>query len=146
MLRYYELWEALATKYRFNIIIHTVKMVLTRNDTGLDCFVLVFKCSVSCGPGRRTRVATCISQSACDPEQKPTTQETCDMGPCLSKPLIANAVSTRFQSPQWLYTEWSEGVGRFYFLFNFSAFLGSNETHYVSTISDFTVSLYSLRM
>ncbi|XP_076178338.1 thrombospondin type-1 domain-containing protein 4 isoform X2 [Ptiloglossa arizonensis] len=66
-------------------------------------------CSVSCGPGRRTRVATCISQSACDPEQKPTTQETCDMGPCLSKPLIANAVSTRFQSPQWLYTEWSEG-------------------------------------
>ncbi|XP_054005610.1 thrombospondin type-1 domain-containing protein 4-like [Hylaeus anthracinus] len=66
-------------------------------------------CSTSCGPGKRTRLATCSAQSSCDPESKPNTQEACDLGPCLAKSPQVNGVSTRLQSPLWLYTEWTEG-------------------------------------
>ncbi|KZC08524.1 ADAMTS-like protein 4 [Dufourea novaeangliae] len=67
-------------------------------------------CSTSCGPGKRTRFATCVTQGLpCDLETKPDTQEACDFGPCTTKPPPVNVASTRLQSPQWLYTEWSEG-------------------------------------
>ena len=67
-------------------------------------------CSTSCGPGKRTRAATCVAQGpSCDLEEKPITQEACDLGPCSTKQPPENAVSTRLYNPQWLYTEWSEG-------------------------------------
>lgn len=66
-------------------------------------------CSTSCGPGRRTRIATCVTEGPpCDLEEKPITQELCDLGPCSTRPPATNALSTRLQNPQWLYTEWSE--------------------------------------
>ncbi|XP_034173334.1 thrombospondin type-1 domain-containing protein 4 [Osmia lignaria lignaria] len=67
-------------------------------------------CSTTCGPGKKTRTANCITQGPpCDLEEKPITQEACDLGPCTTKPPQTNIISTRLQSPQWLYTEWSEG-------------------------------------
>ncbi|CAK9800402.1 Thrombospondin type-1 domain-containing protein 4 [Anthophora plagiata] len=67
-------------------------------------------CSTTCGPGRRTRSATCVTQGPpCNLEEKPTTQEVCDLGSCFTKHSQTNAISTRLESPQWLYTEWSEG-------------------------------------
>nr|XP_031837415.1 thrombospondin type-1 domain-containing protein 4-like [Nomia melanderi]XP_031837416.1 thrombospondin type-1 domain-containing protein 4-like [Nomia melanderi]XP_031837417.1 thrombospondin type-1 domain-containing protein 4-like [Nomia melanderi]XP_031837418.1 thrombospondin type-1 domain-containing protein 4-like [Nomia melanderi]XP_031837419.1 thrombospondin type-1 domain-containing protein 4-like [Nomia melanderi]XP_031837420.1 thrombospondin type-1 domain-containing protein 4-like [Nomi len=67
-------------------------------------------CSTSCGPGKRTRAVTCVTQGPpCNHETKPITQEACDYGPCTTKLPSLNVVSTRLQSPQWLYTEWSEG-------------------------------------
>ncbi|XP_060822427.1 thrombospondin type-1 domain-containing protein 4-like isoform X1 [Bombus pascuorum] len=67
-------------------------------------------CSTTCGPGKRTRTATCVTHGpSCDLEVKPITQDTCDLGPCPIKSPQTNAISTRLQSPQWLYSEWSDG-------------------------------------
>lgn len=67
------------------------------------------QCSTSCGPGKRTRIVTCLTHGhPCDLEERPDTQETCDLGPCTTKFQASGALSTRLQTPQWLYTEWSE--------------------------------------
>ncbi|XP_072754675.1 thrombospondin type-1 domain-containing protein 4 [Anoplolepis gracilipes] len=67
------------------------------------------QCSTSCSVGKRTRVVTCITQDApCDLLEKPETYETCDLGPCLAKSTPLNIISVNLQSPQWLFTEWSD--------------------------------------
>ncbi|KAK9305288.1 hypothetical protein QLX08_003643 [Tetragonisca angustula] len=67
-------------------------------------------CSTTCGPGKKTRTATCVTHGPpCDLEAKPVTQDACDLGSCVTKSTQTNAISTRLQTPQWLYTEWSEG-------------------------------------
>lgn len=66
-------------------------------------------CSTTCGPGTRTRSATCVTQGpTCNLAEKPITQDACDLGPCTTKSPQTNAISTRIESSQWLYTEWSE--------------------------------------
>ncbi|XP_017764298.1 PREDICTED: thrombospondin type-1 domain-containing protein 4-like [Eufriesea mexicana] len=66
-------------------------------------------CSATCGPGQRTRAATCVTQGPpCDLEVKPITQDACDLGPCTTKSPQTNAISTSLESAQWLFTEWSE--------------------------------------
>ncbi|CAL7945946.1 unnamed protein product [Xylocopa violacea] len=66
-------------------------------------------CSTTCGPGKRTRVATCVTQGPpCNLEEKPDTQEACDLEPCTTRPPQTNAIFTRLQTPQWLYTEWTD--------------------------------------
>lgn len=66
-------------------------------------------CSTSCGVGKKMRVVTCITQSApCDLSEKPEMHEACDLGPCLTKSTPLNVVSAKLQSPQWLFTEWSD--------------------------------------
>ncbi|XP_070166660.1 thrombospondin type-1 domain-containing protein 4 isoform X1 [Polyergus mexicanus] len=67
------------------------------------------QCSTSCSIGKRTRVVTCVTDDApCDLSEKPETHETCDLGPCLAKSTPLSIVSMNLQSPQWLYTEWSD--------------------------------------
>lgn len=75
----------------------------------------VSKCSTSCSIGKRTRVVTCITHDApCDLSEKPETHEICDLGPCLAKSTPLSIVSANLQSPQWLFTEWSEQVIYYY--------------------------------
>lgn len=72
------------------------------------------KCSTSCGVGKRSRVVTCVTLGApCELSEKPEVHETCDLGPCLAKSTPLNVVSAKLQSPQWLFTEWSDQVGAF---------------------------------
>ncbi|CAL1673288.1 unnamed protein product [Lasius platythorax] len=67
------------------------------------------QCSTSCSIGKRTRVVTCITHGApCDLSEKPETHESCDLGPCLAKSTPLSIVSANLQSPQWLFTEWSD--------------------------------------
>ncbi|XP_011333110.2 thrombospondin type-1 domain-containing protein 4 isoform X2 [Ooceraea biroi] len=67
------------------------------------------QCSTSCGTGRRTRIVTCVTQGApCNLSEKPEAHETCDLRPCLAKSASLNIVSEKLQSPQWLFTEWSD--------------------------------------
>ncbi|XP_067205894.1 thrombospondin type-1 domain-containing protein 4 isoform X2 [Linepithema humile] len=67
------------------------------------------QCSTSCGVGKKMRVVTCITQGApCDLSEKPEIHETCDLGSCLAKPTPLNVISAKLQSPQWLFTEWSD--------------------------------------
>ncbi|XP_032689161.1 thrombospondin type-1 domain-containing protein 4-like [Odontomachus brunneus] len=67
------------------------------------------QCSTSCGVGKRSRVVTCVTLSApCDLSEKPEAHEICDLGPCLAKSTPLNIVSAKLQSPQWLFTEWSD--------------------------------------
>ena len=73
--------------------------------------VFIFKCSTSCGVGRKTRVVTCVTEGVpCDLSEKPEAHETCDLGPCLAKSTPLNVVSAKLQNPQWLFTEWSDQV------------------------------------
>ena len=90
------------------------KNEMSRRDLRYDAFNFFFfpKCSTTCGPGKKTRTATCVTHGPpCDLEAKPVTQDACDLGSCVTKSTQTNAISTRLQTPQWLYTEWSEGVG-----------------------------------
>ncbi|XP_014488644.1 PREDICTED: thrombospondin type-1 domain-containing protein 4-like [Dinoponera quadriceps] len=67
------------------------------------------QCSTSCGVGKRSRVVTCVTLGApCELSKKPEAYETCDLGPCLAKSTPLNIVSAKLQSPQWLFTEWSD--------------------------------------
>lgn len=79
-------------------------------------FILcALKCSTSCGAGKKMRVVTCITQGApCDLSEKPEIHETCDLGPCLAKSTPLNVVSAKLQSPQWLFTEWSDQVSLYH--------------------------------
>jgi len=75
----------------------------------------VLKCSTSCGVGKRTRVVTCVTEDApCDLSEKPEAHETCNSGPCLAKSTPLNVISAKLQSPQWLFTEWSDQVSRYH--------------------------------
>ncbi|GAB1860654.1 Thrombospondin type-1 domain-containing protein 4 [Camponotus japonicus] len=67
------------------------------------------QCSTSCGVGKRTRLVTCVTDDApCDLLEKPEAHETCDLGPCLAKSTPLSIISMNLQSPQWLFTEWSD--------------------------------------
>lgn len=67
------------------------------------------QCSTSCGVGKRTRLVTCVTDDApCDLSEKPEAHETCDLGPCLAKSTPLSIISMNLQSPQWLFTEWSD--------------------------------------
>lgn len=84
---------------------------IVRNYFVFFSFFFPFKCSTTCGPGTRTRSATCVTQGpTCNLAEKPITQDACDLGPCTTKSPQTNAISTRIESSQWLYTEWSEEV------------------------------------
>lgn len=69
------------------------------------------ECSTSCGLGTRTRAVSCEGQDyLCDSFERPTSQETCDLGPCSVKFSSPNAISLAEPrvTSQWLYTEWQE--------------------------------------
>ncbi|KAH0956535.1 hypothetical protein HN011_002442 [Eciton burchellii] len=67
------------------------------------------QCSATCGTGRRTRIVSCVTQDApCNRSEEPEAHETCDLGPCLGKSALSSVVSAKLQSPQWLFTEWSD--------------------------------------
>lgn len=66
-------------------------------------------CSTTCGPGKKTRTVSCVTQGLpCNLEEKPNTQDACDLGPCAPKASQTNAIPARLEDSRWLYTEWSE--------------------------------------
>lgn len=65
--------------------------------------------------GKKTRVVTCATEDApCDLSEKPEVYETCDSGSCPVKSTPLNVVSAKLQSPQWLFTEWSDLVSLYH--------------------------------
>ncbi|KAG7201660.1 hypothetical protein KM043_004390 [Ampulex compressa] len=66
------------------------------------------QCSTTCGIGRRTRIVSCSTHSQhCNTEEKPSTQEICELEPCPIEVSVTTPLSSKYTSSQWLYTEWS---------------------------------------
>ncbi|XP_068993678.1 ADAMTS-like protein 4 isoform X2 [Neodiprion pinetum] len=74
------------------------------------------ECSATCGPGRRTRIVSCITTTGrpCSLDEKPPYEESCNLGNCSPKlappvdaTLHSNSISTFTSGSRWLFTEWS---------------------------------------